>query len=183
MSVPDSLRAARKGATGEDGGCDTRPMEPDVAIRAATAEDAAQLAELKLLWSPPDVEPKDCERAMFAHDLRSWIEAAPDARICTVAAIGDQLVGMAWLVVFERAPDYDARRRLTGDVQSVFVRPAHRGHGIAGELVRALLGAADDRGVLRVTVSANVDAAPVYLRAGFRDAPMLLERRRERPIG
>ncbi|MGK9147740.1 GNAT family N-acetyltransferase [Plantibacter flavus] len=152
-------------------------MEADVVIRGAAPEDAAQVAELKLLWSPPVIEPKEWERALFAHDLRQWIAAEPDARVCFVAAVGEQLVGMAWLVVFERAPDYDARRRLTGDVQSVFVRPEFRSRGVAQRLVEAALAAADERGVLRVTVSANADAAPMYLRAGFAEEPTLLERR------
>ncbi|OII43236.1 GNAT family N-acetyltransferase [Plantibacter sp. MMLR14_011] len=154
-------------------------MEPEVVIRVATPADAAGLAELKLLMSPPAAPLADWERALFAHDLVSWIAVDPDSRVCLVAEVDDQLVGMAWLVVFSRAPNIGALRRLTGDVQSVFVRPEFRGRGIAGRLIDGLLDAARARDIGRVSVSANEGAAPGYLRAGFERAPLLLEWRAE----
>ncbi|WP_285038046.1 GNAT family N-acetyltransferase [Plantibacter sp. lyk4-40-MEA-4] len=154
-------------------------MEPEVEIRVATPADAAGLAELKLLMSPPAAPLADWERALFAHDLVSWIAVDPDSRVCLVAVVDDRVVGMAWLVVFSRAPNIGALRRLTGDVQSVFVRPEFRGRGIAGRLIDGLLDAARARDIGRVSVSANEDAAPVYLRAGFERAPLLLEWRAE----
>jgi GNAT superfamily N-acetyltransferase len=150
-------------------------MEPEVEIRVATPADAAGLAELKLAMSPPAAPLADWERALFAHDLVSWIAVDPDSRVCLVAVVDDQVVGMAWLVVFSRAPTIGALRRLTGDVQSVFVRPEFR-----GRLVDGLLDAARARDIGRVSVSSNADGASVYRRAGFEDAPLLLEWRAER---
>jgi hypothetical protein len=43
-----------------------------------------------------------------------------------VAELDGSLIGMGWLVIFERAPNIrDARRRI-GNVQSVFVDEGHR---------------------------------------------------------
>lgn len=152
-------------------------MSIEAVIRRASVDDAAQVAAVKLQWAPPPSAPTDAEREEFAHHLGTWLGADADSRICMVAELDGALVGMAWLVIFERAPDFGARRRLTGDVQSVFVLPQHRGTGLGAGLVDALVAVADERGVHRVTVSANAGAAPLYRRAGFADAPLLLERR------
>lgn len=156
-------------------------MSTNVEIRRASVDDAAQVAALKLLWAPPPGTPTAAEREEFARHLGMWFGADTDSRICMVAELDGALVGMAWLVIFERAPDFGARRRLTGDVQSVFVLPEHRRAGLGGRLVDALVAVADERGVHRVTVSSNTGAAPVYRRAGFVDAPLLLERRSTPP--
>ncbi|WP_167993392.1 GNAT family N-acetyltransferase [Arthrobacter pigmenti] len=101
--------------------------------------------------------------------------------MCRVAEVDSRLVGMAWLVIFERVPDIHDRHRLTGDIQSVFVRPEHRRRGIGAALVRSLVDVADERGVPRVTVSANASAASMYEAEGFAPAPYLFERRAGRP--
>lgn len=152
-------------------------MSIEAVIRRASVDDAAQVAALKLLWAPPPSAPMAAEREEFARHLGTWLGSDADSRICMVAELDGALVGMAWLVVFERAPDFGARRRLTGDVQSVFVLPEYRGTGLGARLVDALIAVADERGVHRVTVSSTAGAVSLYRRAGFADAPLLLERR------
>jgi len=100
-----------------------------------------------------------------------------DSAICQVAELEGALIGMAWLIVFERVPDIRDRRRRTGDIQSVFVQPSHRARGIGGQLIRTLTVVADDLGIPRVTVSANSRAVAVYQALGFVETPFLLERR------
>ena len=148
-----------------------------VVVREATTDDATALAALKVVWAgrPQSVTPE--ERRSLAHDLASWIAAQGDSLIARVAERGGGLVGMAWLVIFDRVPDLDDRTRTTGDIQSVFVVPEYRRQGVGRALVDSLLEAADERRIPRVTVSANAAAAPLYMNAGFRSSPLLLERR------
>lgn len=148
-----------------------------MSVRIARAADVPRVAGLKVAWSNVPTDPTDAGRVEYIAVLERWMREHDDTVVCAVAERGEDLVGMAWLVVFERAPDLHAHRRLSGDVQSVYVLPEHRSRGIGRRLVRALLEAADARGVGRVTVSANADAAPMYRSLGFDTSPLLLERR------
>jgi GNAT superfamily N-acetyltransferase len=149
----------------------------DVIVRSATADDIDGLTSLKVLWADLTEEPSALVRDEFRRALAEWITARPDTVLITVAEDDHELVGMAWLVVFERVPNIDEGVRMTGDVQSVFVRPGHRRRGIARALVSALLSAADDMTIPRVTVSANEAAARMYVDLGFTRRDNLLERR------
>ena len=151
----------------------------DAVIRDVTPGDSFGLAELKLAWVGRRDTPAE-EVRLFARDLASWMSSQGDSLITRVAEHGGELIGMAWLVVFDRVPNFDDRSRTTGDVQSVFVAPPHRRQGIGHALVASLLEEADRRGIPRLTVSSNDAAAPVYLRTGFEASPLLLERRLDR---
>jgi ribosomal protein S18 acetylase RimI-like enzyme len=78
--------------------------------------------------------------------------------------------------VSERVPDIGDRRRKKGDLQSVYVVPAKRGHGIGVAIVRALCAEADQRGIARLTVHSRTPAIDLYEAAGFRQAATLLYR-------
>lgn len=145
-------------------------------IREPVPEDLDGLADLKILWSgADDVAPVD--RRAYRDDLVAWTGRMGDAVACRVAVVEGAVVGMAWLVVFERVPDLADRRRRTADVQSVFVLPDHRGRGIGRALIDALLVEVDRRGIARTTVHSSATAIALYERAGFRASRDLLERR------
>jgi GNAT superfamily N-acetyltransferase len=150
----------------------------DVLVRPATAKDGLALTELKEQWAelPEPATPE--QRRRFAHTLATWMESQGASLITRVADDHGLLVGMAWLIVFDRVPNIDQPVRRTGDIQSVFVLPAFRRTGIAHALVSSLLEAADAEGIDRVTVSANEATASLYASAGFRIDEFLLERRR-----
>ena len=152
-----------------------------VVVREATRDDAAALAVLKVTWSGRPGPAAPDELHSFSSDLSSWMGAQGDSLIARVAEHAGALVGMAWLVVFDRVPDIDDRSRRTGDIQSVFVLPDHRRRGVGSALIASLLREADERRIPRVTVSANTAAAQLYEKAGFRAPQLLLERRLERP--
>ncbi|WP_375388475.1 GNAT family N-acetyltransferase [uncultured Amnibacterium sp.] len=150
-------------------------MKP-VEIRAPRSEDMRALAQLKIEWAMIDPPPNGAAVWKFADDLASWLDRMGDRVICRVAAIGDELVGMTWLVVYERVPNFDARKRRAGDVQSTYVVPRRRGRGIGTALVRSVCDEADRRGIPRVTVASSAAAVPVYEAAGFQPAATLLDR-------
>lgn len=152
----------------------------DVVVRKATTDDAAALAALKVLWAARPEPAAPYEMRSFSKDIASWMSAQQDSLIARVAERGGGLIGMAWLVIFDRVPDLDDRTRMTGDIQSVFVLPEYRRQGVARALVSSLLEEADERHIPRVTVNANAAAAQLYLNAGFYASPLLLERRLER---
>lgn len=146
-------------------------------IRAPGPEDLDDLADLKIAWSGAE-DVTTANRISFRDDLVAWMARLGDAVACRIA-VNDRgaVIGMAWLVVFERVPDLGDRRRRTADVQSVFVLPPHRGRGVGRALVDALLAEVDRRGIPRTTVRSSPGAVALYERAGFRASSELLERR------
>lgn len=99
-----------------------------------------------------------------------------DTSVCVVAEDEGELIGVAWLVIFERVPTPDEKRRLSGDIQSVYVEPGHRGRGIGQHLVRVVCSIADERGIPRLTVHSSRRAVPIYERVGFQHSDVLLQR-------
>lgn len=153
-------------------------MNGDPVIREATSADIQSLADLKVQWVSLTYFPATEERAQFIQALGEWMDTMGDSLVCRVAEVNGALVGMAWMVIFERVPDIHNRKRATGDIQSVFVASEYRGQGIGLALVRAVCETADILGISRVMVSVNERAAALYIRAGFTPSPILLERRR-----
>jgi GNAT superfamily N-acetyltransferase len=100
---------------------------------------------------------------------------------CALALVGDAVVGMAWLFVFDRVPGVATYRRRVGDIQSVFVLPAHRRAHIGRAMLQHLNDTADALGLPYVVVQSNDSAMDFYASLGFEPAPHILQR--TRPIG
>jgi GNAT superfamily N-acetyltransferase len=145
-------------------------------VRAPRPDELRQLARLKIEWARLDPEPDRAAEWAFADDLSAWMDRMGDRMICRVAVIGDTLIGMAWAVIFERVPDFTDRKRRTGDLQSIYVIPSKRGHGVGLALVHAVCEEADRRGVPRVTVRSSSAAVTLYEAAGFAPSAKLLDR-------
>ncbi|WP_420362210.1 GNAT family N-acetyltransferase [Curtobacterium aetherium] len=150
----------------------------DVVIRSSRPEDMPTVADLRWRWSVdeggavPAVQGGAYRAAMVA-----FATAHPDSHRCVVAVRDGVVLGMAWLALTERPPTPDRPgRRLTGDVQTVYVHPDLRGGGVAGRLVTALLDVADELGVERTSVHSSVAGETLYRRLGFGDARLLLQR-------
>lgn len=138
-------------------------------VREASAQDAHDLAVLKWLWSfdrAPMHAPTVDE---FAEQLADWMASRHDHLTCVVAEVDGAVVGMAWMAIYERVPNIEDLERLTGDIQSVFVMPEHRGSGLGTAMTQRLLAIADERGLRRVTVHSGPRAMSLYGRLGFKD--------------
>jgi GNAT superfamily N-acetyltransferase len=156
---------------------DALNMDSSVVVRAAVPRDLESLAALKEEWAGLTRAATSVEHAEFVSCLRGWMRERGECVLCYVAELDGTLIGMAWLIIFERVPDVRNLRRRTGDIQSVFVRPGFRGAGVGRRLISGLVAAADEMGIPRVTVSANPRAASLYESHGFVATPTLLERR------
>lgn len=156
------------------------PAPTDVDVRRATLGDAADLAQLKVEWANLDRSPSSQEMDEFGTALANWIRRQGDSLVVEVAVADERVVGMAWMVLFERVPDFSDRQRLTADIQSVYVSPAHRRRGVGRRLADALCAAADTRGVPRTLVTASARSVSLYNRSGFEESPRLLQRRSDR---
>lgn len=146
----------------------------------ATAADAPKLAQLKIDWASLKSSPAAYEREEYARSLAGWMTRQGDNVMCVVAEIQERLVGMAWMVVYARVPDYKDPVRLTADIQSVFVLDENRGRGIGGMLIDELCRDADRRGVRLTSVHSSATAIPLYQRYEFKHSDKILARERYR---
>ncbi|MDR2997866.1 MAG: GNAT family N-acetyltransferase [Microbacterium sp.] len=143
-------------------------------VRPAAPSDVRDQAQLKA--ESAGLSLTEAEIDEYAAALGAWIERQGDALETRVAVVDGVVVGMAWMVVFERVPDFDDRRRRTADVQSVFVKPEHRGRGLGRRMVEELCLVADARGVPRTVVGSSAGAITLYERIGFEHSPKLMLR-------
>jgi GNAT superfamily N-acetyltransferase len=146
-----------------------------VRIGQANADDVADLASLLWLDTHREEPPQPSVDA-FAAELAQWWAAHQDSHLAFVARLLPEIVGMAWVALVPRVPRPGATSRLSADIQSVFVMPEHRGHGIGSALVDAAWEHATRLGALRVTVHSGRTAVPVYERLGFASSRQLLQR-------
>lgn len=145
-------------------------------ISQANTDDVAGLAWL--LWLDANQEERARQSVdAFAAELSHWWAANQNSHSAFVARLdGPEIVGMAWVALGPRVPRPGAMRRLSADIQSVFVLPERRGQGIGSALVQAASEYATDLGSLRVTVHSGRRAVPLYERLGFESSRQLLQR-------
>ena len=134
--------------------------------------DTADLAHL--LWLNASEQERAAQSVEdLAVDLAAWWDAG--THLAVVARVGAEAVGMAWVALVQRPPRPGSVRRLSADLQSVYVVPEHRGGGIGSSLVEAAVQCATRLGAARVTVHSGRRAVPVYERLGFSPSQQLLQ--------
>jgi GNAT superfamily N-acetyltransferase len=82
---------------------------------------------------------------------------------------------MAWLGILVRVPGPERFLRQAGMIQSVYVRPNHRGRRIGAALVETVIATARERGLDYLGVHPSERSYPVYERAGFAMTRSVLE--------
>jgi GNAT superfamily N-acetyltransferase len=148
----------------------------DVLIELAGTHDTDALA--RLVWlDTADTEPTPEELATFSGHLSAWWDTCRDSFTAYLAReASGAAIGVAWVSLAPRVPRPGALERFSGDIQTVYVVPAHRRQGIGSALVEAAARHAETRGAARVTVSSGRRALPIYERLGFSSSPRLLQR-------
>lgn len=126
--------------------------------RPATDADLVQLWELRT---------RAVRASCAAHYppavIDTWCASAPPASLpLLVRAGGARVAEDEGEVVGYAILDLD-----TGEVDAVFVEPAHQGRGIARQLLGELETLARERDLARLFLSASLNAVPFYERAGF----------------
>jgi ribosomal protein S18 acetylase RimI-like enzyme len=151
-------------------------------IRAATPDDADELARLRWDFRIEHGTPVDRSFDDFVHEFRGFatdVLADGSPWRAWVADDGDRLVGCVWFQLVEKVPHPSRRRweRPIGYVTNVYVQPALRNEGLGGRLMDEALGFAREREVAEVVVWPSARSVSFYRRAGFgrEDAPLLLD--------
>ena len=146
----------------------------EAVVRQAEAADLGAIALLRRQWTQEQGGASD--DPAFDERLATWFARESSRRIIWLAEADGRLVGMMNLVVFERMPRPGRAPSRWGYLGNAFVLAAYRNEGIGGQLLRALLGYADEEGFVRVVLSPSERSVPFYERAGFGPAEGLMLR-------
>ena len=136
-------------------------------VRRAGIDDAASLARLRWMWRTAERGEHGLPHAEFATAFRAWWEEHLRSHVAFVAELDGHALGMAWLAIFDRIPNPDGIERLAGNLQSVYVVPESRDHGIGARLVDAVIAEAKTRGLGYLIVHPSIRAYALYERLGF----------------
>lgn len=135
-----------------------------VIVRRASVDDAGALAGLR--YRSTDEAGRPAENS-FVDALSAWFSNHVATHLPFVAEADGVVVGVAWLLVGERVPSSERRRRF-GDVQSVYVLPELRNQHIGTALLEAVSAEAGRLRLGHVTVHSSDRAVSLYQRAGLR---------------
>lgn len=114
--------------------------------------------------------------AEFAEAFAAWFAREGADRWWWLAEHEGAAVGMVNLRVFDRMPAPAGPSGRWGYLGNLFVLAEHRGRGVGGQLVEALVARARDEGLVRVVLSPSEASIPLYRRHGFVPASGLLVR-------
>jgi len=141
--------------------------------RPATDADADALRDLRRAWREEDAG-GPIEDAAFDAAFDEWWAAEAPRRRHWVAAVDGHVVGMASVVVMVRMPQPGRVPSRWGYVHHVYVRPEHRGTGLGGALLDAVIGACRDDGFERLVLHPTERSLPFYEHLGFEPAADLV---------
>lgn len=148
-----------------------------ISVRAAQETDAAALAALRWHWRVVERGEVGLPRAEFEERFAAWMHEHRESHLAWFAEANQVPVGMAWLAVIHRVPGPGRWRRLSGNLQSVYVLPEHRGSGTGALLVQAVIGHARDLGLGYIAVHPSERSYSLYRRHGFEESSGVLELR------
>ena len=146
----------------------------DAVIRRAESADLAAIVQLRREWTRE--EAGEIEDPDFEENLAAWFGREWSRRIMWLAEEGGRPVGMMNLAIYERMPRPGRALSRWGYLGNVFVLAAYRNRGIGSQLVSTALNYADENGFARVVLSPTERSVPLYERAGFGPADVLMLR-------
>lgn len=138
-------------------------------VRRATDRDVSSLLSLRAAWRSATVTER------FAIEFSAWFEREASQRWWWIAEDDTaRAVGMVNLKIFDRMPSPEGNRSRWGYLANLFVDDPFRKQGVGTQLLEALLSTSIEEGLVRVVLSPSEQSLPLYTRAGFTAADMLL---------
>lgn len=143
----------------------TRTANSEIQVRRASVEDAAGMYSVSLAairesasshYSPDQLGAWSRRRSLEGH--RRMVQDTT----AFVAVVGAELAGFA-TVALRPIGSLQA-----GEVDQLFVAPAHGGRGVAARLLAAVEAVAREAGLAELVTHASWRAAPVFERSGYR---------------
>ena len=131
-----------------------------VIVRIAGPEDAAAIASLRTAWT-------GVGETGFERRLAAWLDDEGERRTVWLGEVDARPVGMASLWEYRRMPRSGQPDSRWGYLSNMFVLDRWRDRGVGSALLAAVVGAAEERGYVRIVLSPTLRSVPFYERAGF----------------
>lgn len=129
-----------------------------------TIQRQAIVADIPALWELRTRAIRAGCASHYSQDIiDTWCAATPPDKMATLLAAGGGLV----MEEGGQALGFAILNLETGELDAAFVEPAQQGRGIARQLLAALDAMAIEHGFRRLFLSASLNAAPFYERAGY----------------
>jgi ribosomal protein S18 acetylase RimI-like enzyme len=142
----------------------------DVRVRAATGDDAGALARLRFQWRSVERTERGDDPQGFERAFTEWMHEHEHTHLAFLAVRDTIAIGMAWLAVVDRIPGPEHFTRRSGYLQSVYVVPEARDHGVGARLVRHVIEHARALGLAYLDVRSTERAISLYRSLGFGDS-------------
>lgn len=138
-------------------------------IRLATPADTPALAALRWEFRAAMGEPSETEDAFLSRCTQWMAERLTDASPwrCWVAEDAGAVTAHLWLQLIEKIPNPVPELERHAYITNVYVRPASRGSGSAGALLKAALAFCREQGVDSVILWPTARSRTLYARHGF----------------
>ncbi len=148
---------------------------PGFKVRIADEGELEAVVRLRWLWATETSGLAPGGEQEFVAEAARWAREHRSTHLAHVALDDNgEVIGMAWLALTPRVPGIGHLDRCAGDLQSCYVLSRHRGRGVGGALVDAVLESARAHGAEHVTVHASERSVSMYARNGFRENERLL---------
>ena len=152
----------------------------ELLFRRAVSADAEVLAGMRLeMRRERETVPCPVEEAeFFRRNLEFFRRHIGDGSfISCIVMDGAEAAACSGLSLEIHPPTYENLTGRIGYITNIYTRPAWRGRGIAGELVKRLEIAAREAGCARLYLNSSPMGRSVYLRRGFKpvEGEMMLD--------
>ena len=152
-------------------------MKRDPLVIRADASHLEALVALRYRWRIEESKEAGLSLEEFAARFADWYAAHAASHHPYLVSLDDVAIGCAWLMVVDRIPGPGKFLRRAGIVQSVYVAPEHRNHGVGEAMLRVLVDDARAMGLEYLSVHPSARSPSLYERVGFVGAEQTLELR------
>ena len=142
---------------------------PEVLIRQATWDDAAELARMRWDFSPDEVALAEQTFSEWSVEFARFFASALAGGQWTVwvAEAGSRLIANIWVYRVPKVPRPGKFGKAWGYVTNVYADPAIRGAGIGSALMQNVIAWAQEQGLELLLVWPSEESRSFYARAGF----------------
>lgn len=145
-------------------------MKPAITYSLATMADSTMLVDYRMQFLEEISIPRTTqEKATVRKSLIAYFPGAVERGDCIfwLAKMGDEIVGLGGMVVYERPANFNCPSGRVGNILNMYTVPAHRKKGICKMLLEKLMVTAKELHINILELHATPEGEPVYTKYGF----------------
>jgi GNAT superfamily N-acetyltransferase len=152
-------------------------MSEIAVVRRADDAELSHLVALRYRWRTEESGESRGGLDGFEQQFREWYLTHRESHIGYLLSVSGEPVGCGWLFIIDRIPGPELFLRRAGMIQSVYVKPEHRNHGLGQQLMRTVIDEARAMSLDYLIVHPSKLSFGFYRQIGFAEAEKALELR------